>query len=145
MPEKHIIPADQILPNKLPLLKLDGKPIFPGIFTPLMIRDEDDLELVNQAMSGNNMLGLILVKEDEEATGSPNGIYSVGTAAKIMKKINLPDGGFNIFVSTLKRFKVKKILNRTTPVLAAVEYLEETDDTEIMQPFLFAYGIDYGL
>ena len=55
----------------------------------------------------------------------------MGTAAKIVKKINLPDGGANIFISTLKRFKIKKYLSKETPIIAAVGYLdEENDDTD---------------
>jgi ATP-dependent Lon protease len=52
----------------------------------------------------------------------------VGTAAKIVKKINLPDGGVNIFISTLKRFRVKKPLHPANPIIAAVEYLEDEED-----------------
>jgi ATP-dependent Lon protease len=55
-------------------------------------------------------------------------LYQVGTVAKIVKKINLPDGGVNIFISTLKRFKIKKPLHAAMGLAAAVEYLEEEED-----------------
>ena len=44
MAEKEIIPADQILPHKLHIIPMKGNPIFPGIFTPLMITSEEDIE-----------------------------------------------------------------------------------------------------
>jgi ATP-dependent Lon protease len=52
MADKQIIPADQILPNKLFIIPLKGKPIFPGIFTPIMIADNDDIDfLTNENVS----------------------------------------------------------------------------------------------
>jgi len=43
MSNHDILPADQILPNKLIIIPLTGNPIFPGIFTPLVIEDEQDM------------------------------------------------------------------------------------------------------
>ena len=108
---KQIIPVDQILPNKLLIIPLLGKPIFPGIFMPVMIVSPEDIAVVEQALSGDSFIGLILVKTEElNARPTAEDLYTVGTVAKIIKKINLPDGGINIFISTLKRFRVKKFL-----------------------------------
>jgi ATP-dependent Lon protease len=127
----QIIPADQILPNRLVLLPLKGKPIFPGIFTPMMISSQEDLETAGKAVEGDQMMGLILSKNENTDAPAPGDLYQVGTAAKIVKKMNLPDGGMNIFISSLKRFRIKKIINSTVPITAAVEYLDdEIDDSD---------------
>jgi ATP-dependent Lon protease len=126
MSEQSIVPIEQTLPNKLPLIGLSGRPIFPGIFTPLMILNPPDVRLVNSVVAGDGILGLSLMLNDTE-TPSIGDLYKVGTAAKIVKKINLPDGGVNIFISTIKRFKVKKALNAQDPIVAAVQYLEEIE------------------
>ena len=39
MPEQTIVPIEQLLPNKLFMIPLMGRPIFPGIFTPVMINN----------------------------------------------------------------------------------------------------------
>lgn len=127
MPENEIIPIDQIIPNKLPVIALVGRPIFPGIFTPIMIANPPDMQIVDQAMAADGMLGLVLAKEEADAYDSEN-IYQVGTVAKIMKRINLPDGGINIFISTLKRFRIKKFLSKEAPVVVAVSYLDDAND-----------------
>jgi ATP-dependent Lon protease len=125
----QIVPIDQLLPNKLPLVALMGRPIFPGIFTPIMIGNPVDVKVIDDAVAGDAMIGLVMLQNETE-TPSIADLYKVGTAAKIVKKINLPDGGVNIFISTLKRFKVKKTLHASNPIVAAVEYLnEEEDDT----------------
>jgi ATP-dependent Lon protease len=125
-----MVPADQVLPNKLFIIPLTGRPIFPGIFTPIMIQSQEDIDLVERATEGDSMVGLNLSREEDEETGGgeESQLYRVGTVAKIVKKINLPDGGYNIFVSTLKRFKIKKFLSDEPPISAAVEYLDDTND-----------------
>ncbi|MFP4490004.1 MAG: endopeptidase La [Spirochaetaceae bacterium] len=142
MSDRQIIPADQILPQKLFIIPLTGRPIFPGIFTPIMIQSGEDVEAIEKAVSADSMIGLVLTHngdENGETSGgelqgaspeeSSGDFYQVGTVAKIVKKINLPDGGYNIFVSTLKRFKIKKFLSEESPYSAAVEYLDDTNDS----------------
>ena len=45
-PASSIITVEQMLPLKLPLVVLNGHPIFPGIFTPLMLSTPDDVKIV---------------------------------------------------------------------------------------------------
>ena len=54
-------------------------------------------------------------------------LCQVGTVARIIKKINLPDGGVNVFISTLKRYRVRKTVNERNPMIAIVDYLEDED------------------
>jgi ATP-dependent Lon protease len=125
----QIVPIDQILPPRLPVVALIGRPIFPGIFTPIMIGNPVDVKVVDDAVTGDALVGLVMLQNETE-TPSAGDLYKVGTVAKIIKKINLPDGGLNIFISTLKRFRIKKALHASNPIVAAVEYLnEEEDDT----------------
>lgn len=126
-----IVTVDQVLPVKLPLIALNGHPIFPGIFTPLMISNPDDVRTIDDAFSNGGFLGLVLTKTETE-NAAVSDMYDVGTAARIIKKINLPDGGVNIFVSTVKRFKIRRTLSSRNPAVAAVQYLddEESDTFE---------------
>ena len=127
MAEQSVVPINQILPNKLPLVALMGRPIFPGIFTPIMIGNPADVKVIDQAVSGDALIGLVMLQNETE-TPSMEDLHKVGTAAKIVKKINLPDGGLNIFISTLERFKIKKTLNPANPIIGAVEYLKDEED-----------------
>lgn len=123
----EIVPADSVLPNKLPIIPLQGRPIFPGIFTPLMVNSAEDTKVVEQAYSSDGYIGIVMLKNEEEIP-SYSDLHSVGTAAKIIKKINLPDGGVNVFISTIKRFKTRKALHVKTPIIAAVDYLDDEED-----------------
>jgi ATP-dependent Lon protease len=130
MPENEIIPIDQILPTKLPIITLIGRPIFPGIFTPIMIANQPDIQVVEQAITADGMVGLVLAVDENLPLNAEN-LFPVGTVAKIVKRINLPDGGINIFISTLKRFKIKKFLSKESPIIVAAAYLDDiNDDTD---------------
>lgn len=124
--ENSIIATDQILPNKLTIIPLSGRPIFPGIFTPLMISSADDVKVVEEAYEKEGFIGIVMLKNDREVP-SIDDLYRVGTVARIIKKVNLPDGGINIFISTQKRFKIRKALHKSAPIATAVEYLEDEE------------------
>ncbi len=135
MEHRQIIPADTVLPPKLILLPLTNSPMFPGVFTPMMIPEGRDERVVRKALNGDGCVGLVMLRNGHDAAPQrgPNQVlhgddlHSVGTAAKIVRKINLPDGGINIFLSTLKRFRIAKMLTAETPLAAAVEYLDSAN------------------
>jgi ATP-dependent Lon protease len=104
-----------------------GRPIFPGIFTPIMIGNPADVKVVDDAVARDALIGLVMLSNETE-TPAITDLHKVGTVAKIVKKINLPDGGVNIFISTLKRFMIKKTLHEINPIVAAVDYMEDEED-----------------
>lgn len=126
MAKPEIVPVEQTLSNKLIIIPLLGHPVYPGVFTPLMINDPEDTKAIEEAYSGDGLIGVVMLKNEVESP-SLKDVYSVGTVARIIKKINLPDGGVNVFVSTIKRFKIKKILNQKEPMVAIVEYLDDDE------------------
>jgi ATP-dependent Lon protease len=127
MPEQSVVPIDQLLPNKLPLVALMGRPIFPGIFTPIMIGNPADVKVIDDAVAADGLIGLVMLLNETDAPAMKD-LYKVGTAAKVVKKINLPDGGVNIFISTLRRFRIRKTLNEANPIVGAVTYMDDEED-----------------
>ncbi len=126
---KEIIAIEKLLPQKLNIIPLAGRPIFPGIFTPILINTDEDIKAVEQAYNDHGFIGLNLVK-NEEALEKPEAkdLYKVGCVAKIVRKINLPDGGLNLFITTQKRFKIRKVVNKIDPISVAVQYLDDEEE-----------------
>ena len=122
---QDLVPADQVLPHKLLIVPMQGKPIFPGILTPLMVRSDEDVATIEASLEGDSMIGLCLVRDPEVDDPDAGELFPVGTVAKIVKRINLPDGGMNIFISTLKRFVIRKSLQSRDPITVAVDYLDD--------------------
>ena len=125
--EPTIVPVEQTLSNKLHLIPVSGRPIFPGIFTPLMITASDDARVAEESYAGDGLIGIVMLREETESPTADD-LHQVGTVARIIKKINLPDGGVNIFISTIKRFRIRKVLSQREPMVAIVEYLEDKED-----------------
>ncbi|MFP4509025.1 MAG: endopeptidase La [Spirochaetaceae bacterium] len=124
---KHIIPADHIIPTRLVIIPVTGRPLYPGIFMPMMVTGERDLKAVQEASSSDGFVGLVLTRDEDADEPSAGDLFETGTAARIVKKINLPDGGLNIFVQTIKRFRIKKVLKSSDPIVVAAEQLEDTN------------------
>jgi ATP-dependent Lon protease len=125
MSDHHIVPADQILPARLFVIPIRGKPIFPGILTPLMLPSAADADTVEKAIAADSYIGLVLTKTDDIESPVAEDLLPVGTAAKIIRRINLPDGGVNIYISTLKRFQVKRVLQGNPPISVFAQYMED--------------------
>ena len=125
MDERQIIPTSQVMPPKLNILPITGTPIFPGIFTPLIVANARDVGLVEHIMTEHGFIGLVLTRTEDAEDPTGDDLYKVGTVAKIVRKVNLPDGGINIFISTLKRFRIKKYIYKEHPITVAAEYLED--------------------
>ena len=125
MSEGQIIPADMVLPNRMYILPLQGKPIFPGIITPMVVHEKADINVINAALAGDQIIGFLLIKSADIENPESDDLYKIGTVARIVKMLNLPDGGINIFITTIKRFKVKKFISKQIPITAAVEYIDD--------------------
>ncbi len=123
------LPAKEVLPNKLYIIPIGGRPIFPGVFTPLMINNAEDTKVIEEAYKNDGYIGIVMLKNDTDKPVMAD-LHNIGTVARIIKKINLPDGGVNAFVSTIQRFKIRKSLNSSDPMVAAVEYLDDVEDNQ---------------
>ena len=129
--EKKEVPSSaESLSKEIYIISLQGKPIFPGIFTPIMVNSADDLAVIRKSTGDDNLIALVLTQYPDNLNPKPKDLYRVGTVARIIKQINLPDGAVNLFIRTLKRIKINKILNSKAPYKASVEYIEETVDTQ---------------
>jgi len=133
--EKKIVIADDILPHKLFILPLKMRPIFPGLIAPVLVVEEPLKQMVDDILERDHMIGFIFLKNDVEEMRSitREDLNNVGTVAKIFKKVELPEGHYNVLVNTMKRFTVKKIISFEPYITAAVEYFdeEENDDNDI--------------
>lgn len=127
MPKKSnaIVSVDQVLPEELFLIPVRYRPVFPGMVTPLVIAEGHLATSIESISKKNGYVGLVLQREDQVSGITPNNLYKVGTVVKILKKIQLPDGGLHLLVNTLERFVIKKIFYSKSNVLAKVHYKQD--------------------
>jgi len=78
-------------PATLPVLPLKDTVVFPGFPTPLAIGQERSIKLVEDVVSGDRILALVTVQNEEAEQPGWDDLYQVGTAAVIHKMIKVPD------------------------------------------------------
>ena len=115
--------SDEDLPERICIIPIRSRPIFPGIVTPLII-SKRFIFMVDKAIQQNNkVLGLILVRDDEKDDIKAKDLYKYGTAVKIIKKVNLPDGSVNVLINSLQRFRVDNMNCAKKLIMADVKYV----------------------
>jgi ATP-dependent Lon protease len=98
------------------------------MITPLVIAEGKLAEAIENIHKQNQYLGLVLQHDDTNSEVGPDQIYRVGTAARILKRINLPEGGMHLLVNSLERFRILSFLHTQPHMLARVEYEIETNE-----------------
>jgi ATP-dependent Lon protease len=122
-----LIALDDMLPNSALIVPIFEKPAFPGMMVPINITNEELSKVVAQYISEkNDYVGIMYHEGDQDDDITPDMFPEIGVIGKIVKKVNLPDGGINILVNTLKRYRVKKMISSSPPVnIAGVVYPNE--------------------
>ncbi len=123
--EKELISIDQVLPDTLYIIPIRYRPIFPGIITPLIISQGRFSDVVDRVINQSRTIGLVLIKDDDKEEIDSKDLFDYGTAAKILKRINLPDGGVNVLINSVRRFKINKLVADKRFIVADVNYLED--------------------
>jgi endopeptidase La len=134
--DKEISSMSEALPIKLDIVPLYHRPIFPGVFAPILINDAQSIDTIEKAYSTSGFVGLCLTKDEKMENISSRDLYHFGTVAKIVKKIKLPDGQINVFVETRMRFKVRRVVSKNSPIQAYVTYLEDENESHSDIPAL---------
>ncbi|MBL8034457.1 MAG: endopeptidase La [Leptospiraceae bacterium] len=131
-----IVPINQLLPPELFILPMRHRPVFPGMVTPLVIAEGKLAEAIENVHKQNQYVGLVLQHDDTQSEATPDQLYKVGTAAKILKRINLPEGGMHLLVNSLERFRITSFVHAQPQMLAKVEY--QIEATEVRDKELIA-------
>lgn len=112
--------------DEIPILSVRNTVLFPGVVIPITVGRERSIRLVKKAQKGNKMIGVCAQINPNNDDPSWEDIYHVGTIAKIIKMIVLPDGNTTIIIQGKKRFKIQEPLREEPYFEAKVEYLEES-------------------
>ncbi|MBS1808127.1 MAG: endopeptidase La [Acidobacteria bacterium] len=119
---------DQIkIPDVLPVLPLRDIVIFPFMIVPLFVSRERSIRAVDQALAENRMIMLVAQKDIAKEEPNAGDVYSVGTAAIIMRMLKLPDGRIRILVQGLSRARITQIEDTAGFLQARIEALQEPE------------------
>jgi len=112
------------LPASVPVLPLENMVVFPQMMVPLSVENEEDVRAIERAATGDRMLALVAMKDDEDAPLSRR-LYDVGTLAGIHKMIQMPDEARNLVLRSQARVRVTEIVETEPVLMARVELVED--------------------
>ena len=123
--------ADTI-PETLPVLPLSDAILFPKMVLPLIVLEETSIQLIDDAMAGNRIVGLLASKQQGESQGYPRAedLASMGTSALILKMAKTRDNKAQLLVQGLKRFKTQSFVQGKPYLQAKVRHIEEVEEKD---------------
>lgn len=118
----------QPIPNDaLIILPVRNTVLYPGIVLPLMIGRPQSVAAAQEAAGADQPLGVILQRDPELDVPGPDDLYTVGTAAEIMRYITAADGSHHVVCSGEHRFRVIEYLEGWPFHIARVEQIDEPE------------------
>ena len=117
---------DSELPDTLPVLALRNAVLFPSTVTPISIGREKSMKLVRDVYASSKILAAISQRDIAVEDPSLIDLYNIGTLARIIKIIEMPDGTITAILQGLKRLKPIQQTASEPYMFAQVRYLEDT-------------------
>jgi len=97
------------IPDEIPILTLRNTVLFPGVVIPITVGRDKSIKAVNDAYKTDKLIGVLAQKDSNIEEPTVSDLEDIGTVAKIVKLIKMPDGGTTIIIQGKKRFKVEEI------------------------------------
>ncbi|MDD3806566.1 MAG: endopeptidase La [Candidatus Marinimicrobia bacterium] len=115
----------QKISEEIKILALDNNVPFPTIIFPVVVREEQDIELIQEAISSDRLVGVFARKNSDELLDNSQDLYSVGVASLIIKMFKSTDGSVRILLRGLHRIKLNKIIHEDPYPIGKVHSQED--------------------
>ncbi len=122
------------VPEVLPILTLRSSVLFPGAITPITVGRDKSISLVRAVNAEGGILGAVLQRESEVEDPAPGDMYRVGTAARIIKILEMPNGNLTVILNGLEKIEITEYI-ATEPYFKArvVALRDSTPDVKSIE------------
>ena len=129
---------DADMPNTLPILALRDAVLFPGTILPITVGREKSLRLIKALHKGSNIIGTVTQKDAAVEEPVHEDLFHIGTSARIVRVLEMPDGAYTVILQGIKRFTVDSIIAEEPYLIGTVTYIEDTltDDQKVIEPLM---------
>lgn len=117
---------NEIVPDELAILPLRNMVLFPGVVIPITVGRDKSIRLVQDAYNGNKIIGVVAQVDHKVDDPHSEQLHKVGTAARLIKILKMPDGNTMAIIQGKRRFKTRDIIQHDPYLKARVEPLEES-------------------
>jgi ATP-dependent Lon protease len=112
-------------PDSLPIIALRNAVLFPETIIPITVGREKSVKLVREVYGKMKILGAVSQRNAKQDNPLAADLHDIGTLAKIIKIVEMPDGGITIILQGIRRFRVLDIISSEPYFIASVKYLDE--------------------
>ena len=113
------------LPDSVPILPLRNAVLFPGVVIPISATRDKSVKLIKYANSKNKLIGVVSQKDSAVSDPTINDINKIGTVAKILRVLQMPDGNLTIIIQGKKRFSIEKVISKKPFLTCSINELTE--------------------
>ncbi len=117
--------SKESIPETLPILPLRNTVLFPGVVIPITATRDKSVKLIKNANSGDKLIGVVSQKDGSVSNPTQSDINNIGTVAKILRVLQMPDGNLTIIIQGKKRFNINSFISEDPFILASVNELIE--------------------
>ncbi len=114
------------IPDVLPILTLRSSVIFPGSVTPITVGRAKSIALVRAVEAADGLLGAVLQVDSSVEDPQPDDMHKVGTSARILKILEMPNGNLTVILAGLEKIEVKEYITTQPYFKATVTPIHDT-------------------
>ena len=130
-PEDELEISREELPLTLPILSLRNTVLFPGVVIPITASRDKSIKLIKDANNFNKLIGVVAQKDEGVEDPKLKDIYTIGTVAKILKVLQMPDGNTTVIIQGKKRFEIERVISEKPYITSNIkDYPEENPGKE---------------
>ena len=124
-------PATEKMPEILPILPLFDVVMFPKMVLPLIVFQKESIQLIDEAMSKNRLIGTVTSKfTDPKTRYTSDDLYKVGASAMILKMAKVEEDKAQLLLQGVSRFEITEYTEEKPYLQARVKELSSTWDKD---------------
>ncbi|KIA86814.1 endopeptidase La [Flavobacterium sp. AED] len=124
-PEDEEEMNNEALPDSLPILPLRNMVLFPGVVIPITAGRDKSIKLINDANAAGKIIGVVAQKNEQDEDPTPEDIHSIGTVARILRVLKMPDGNITVILQGKKRFEIDSVIVESPYITAKIKEVPE--------------------
>ena len=124
-PEDEEEMNNEELPEDIAILPLRNTVLFPGVVIPITAGRDKSIKLINDANAKGKIIGVVAQINEDEEDPSPNDVHHIGTVARIMRVLKMPDGNTTVILQGKKRFEIESFTQEEPYLKAKIKAVDE--------------------
>ena len=124
-PEDEEEMNNEALPETLAILPLRNMVLFPGVVIPITAGRDKSIKLINDANAEGKIIGVVAQKNEQDEDPSTDDIHKIGTVARILRVLKMPDGNITVILQGKKRFEIDSVVSETPYITANIKEVSE--------------------